>query len=58
MAIAADILKAAYVILRDGVNYNELGPDYFERQDKNRAVHRHLKRLQALGYEVVIAPVA
>ena len=58
VAIAADILQAAYFILRDGVEYKDLGPDHFERQDKNRAVQRHVKRLQALGYEVVIAPVA
>lgn len=58
VAIAADILKAAYFILRDGVDYKDLGPDYFEHQDKNRAVQRHVKRLQSLGYEVVIAPVA
>jgi hypothetical protein len=58
VAIAADILKAAYFILRDGVDYKDLGPDYFERQDKNRAVRRHVKRLQDLGFEVVIAPVA
>ena len=58
VAVAADILQAAYFILRDGVEYQDLGPDHFERQDKNRAVQRHVKRLQALGYEVVIAPVA
>ena len=58
VAIAADILKAAYFILRDGVDYKDLGPDYYERQDKNRAVRRHVKRLQDLGFEVVIAPVA
>ena len=58
VAVAADILQAAYFILRDGVEYKDLGPDHFERQDKNRAVQRHVKRLQALGYEVVIAPVA
>jgi transposase len=58
VAIAADLLKAAYFILRDGVEYKDLGADYFERQDKNRAVRRHVKRLQDLGFEVVIAPVS
>jgi len=58
VAIASDILQASYFILRDGVEYKDLGPDYYEHQDKNRAVRRHVKRLQALGYDVVIAPVA
>lgn len=58
IAIAADILQAAYFILRDGVDYKDLGPEYNERQNKNRAARRHIKRLQDLGFEVVIAPVA
>jgi transposase len=58
IAIAADILKAGYFILRDGVNYKDLGPDYYDRQNKNKVVRRHVKQLESLGYKVTIASIA
>lgn len=58
VAVAHDLLEAVYFILRDGVEYRDLGPDYFDRLQHDYLVKYHTKRLQALGYEVVPAPPA
>ena len=36
LAVASSMLTAAYVMLRDGVEYHDLGPYHFEQQDKDR----------------------
>ena len=36
LTAAASILTAAYIMLRDGVEYRDLGHDYFDRLDKTR----------------------
>lgn len=33
VAVAASILTSAYFILRDGVTYRDLGPDYLDGRD-------------------------
>jgi transposase len=59
VAVGASILTAAYHILRDdGVVFLDLGGDYFDRRDKNRAAQRLVKRLQGLGYTVNIEDAA
>jgi transposase len=59
VAVAASILTAAYHILRDdGVVFLDLGGDYFDRRDKNRAARRLVKRLHDLGYTVNIEGAA
>jgi len=52
VAVAASILTAAYFILRDGVPYQDLGPDYFDRRDRGAVVRRLSRRIEALGYRV------
>lgn len=52
VAVAASLLTAAYFILRDGVDYRDLGADYFDRHDTGRAAARLTKRLEALGFTV------
>jgi hypothetical protein len=37
VAVAASILTAAYHMLRDGVEYRDLGADHFTRRDKVKA---------------------
>ena len=57
--MAASILTAAYHILRDdGVVYVDLGGDYFDRRDKDRAAKRLVKRLHDLGYTVTLQEAA
>jgi transposase len=58
IAVAASILGAAFHIIRDGIDYKDLGGDYFIRRDKVKVVHRLARRIRDLGYEVEIKKVA
>jgi transposase len=58
IAVAHQILMIAYYIMRDGVTYHELGPTYFEQRNRERAIHRHVKRLEALGLSVTVTEAA
>ena len=58
LAVAASMLTAAYYILRDGVEYRDLGADHFDRHDKTRTVHRLARRIEQLGYCVELRPAA
>lgn len=54
IAVARTILQAAYYILKEGVEYRELGGDYFERLNEEKTTGYLVKRLEKLGYEVVL----
>lgn len=54
LAVAASMLTAIYHMLRDGVEYRDLGPDHFDRLDKTKAVARLVRRLNQLGCEVEV----
>jgi transposase len=54
LAVASSMLTAAYVMLRDGVEYHDLGPHHFEQRDKDRATKRLLQRLRNLGVTVEV----
>jgi len=58
VAVGHQILHIAYYVMRDGVTYHELGPDYFQRHDRERTARRHVKQLEALGYVVTVQPAA
>jgi transposase len=58
LAVAASILTAAYHIIKDGTEYLDLGPDYFQRHDTRKAAQRLVLRLQRMGYDVDLQPVA
>lgn len=45
-----------YHMLKRGTTYAELGGDFFDRLQPERLKHYYLKRLQALGYNVVLEP--
>ena len=49
IAVAASMLTAAYFMLRDGVEYLDLGADHFDHHDKTKTIKRLLKRLADLG---------
>ena len=57
-AVAASILTAAYHMLRNGVFYQDLGPEHFNRRGKDGQAKRLVKRLQNLGFAVEITPIA
>ena len=52
LAVAASMLTAAFHMLRDGTEYNDLGSDHFDHHDKSKTIRRLLKRLQDLGCDV------
>lgn len=58
LATAHQILIIAFHILRDGTSYQERGGDYFDRLNPERTRIRLEKRLQRLGWEVVLKPLA
>lgn len=58
LAVAASMLTAAYFMLRDGVEYKDLGPDHFDRHDKGKTISRLVRRLKDLGCEVELRAAA
>jgi len=45
-------------MLRDGVDYRELGANYFDRLDQKKTIGRLVRRLQELGCAVELKPAA
>lgn len=58
VATGHHILEIAFYIMRDGVTYQELGADYFDRHHRERAIRRHVRQLEALGYTVTLNDTA
>jgi transposase len=56
MAVAHSQLIVIYHLLKHNVAYNDLGADYFDRINADQLKHYHVKRLNALGYDVKIEP--
>jgi transposase len=56
LAVAHQILRVAYTMLRRGEDYRELGGDYFDQRNKPKVVHRLVERLARLGYQVQLEP--
>jgi hypothetical protein len=56
-AVAASILTAAYHMLKDGIVYEDLGPDHFSRRSKTTHAQRLVRQLQRIGYAVDIKPM-
>jgi transposase len=56
MAIAHKILVAVFHMLQRAATFAELGADYLDRLDKHRTAKRLVRRLDALGYEVMLRP--
>lgn len=54
IAVAASMLTAAYFLLRDGVEYRDLGGHYFTDRDKRETTRRLLRRLRDLGVHVEV----
>ena len=54
LAVAASMLTAAYFMLRDGVEYHDLGPQHVAHRDKAQVAKRLLQRLRDLGVNVEV----
>jgi transposase len=57
MAIAHKILSAAYHMLSRAVDYKELGDAYLDQASASVAKHGLVKRLERLGYRVLLQPI-
>lgn len=58
VAVAHSILIIAYHLLRDGTDFHDLGPDFFDRRNQDALERRLVSRLEALGNKVSIEKVA
>jgi transposase len=58
IAVGHKILIAAYHILKDKVEYKELGADYLESRRKHKAADRYVKKLKEMGYDIEIKVAA
>lgn len=58
VAVAHSILVIAYHLLRDGTTYRDLGRDYFDKRDTARLQRRLIARLESLGLQVTVEPLA
>ena len=54
MAVGRHILQSAYYMLRDGVPYRELGPNYYDERRREETKRAAIRRLQRLGYTVEV----
>lgn len=54
LAVAASMLTAAYHMLKDDVDYRDLGADHFDRRDKAKLANRLIQRLHELGFAVEV----
>jgi transposase len=55
-AVGHSILTAAWHMLHNGELYNDLGGDYFTRQNPDRLTKRLVRQLEALGHSVTLQP--
>lgn len=56
VAVAASMLTAAWHMLRDGTEWQDLGAAHFDRADAARTATRLIRRLQQIGYVVHATP--
>ena len=56
VAVARTILQAAWHVLKEGVDYRELGGDHYNRLHGEKTRNNLVKRLEKLGYEVDLKP--
>lgn len=58
VAVAASMLTAAYHMLKNDVEYQDLGADYFQRRTREKHVFQLVQRLRHLGYHVELRAAA
>jgi len=58
VAVEHSILVIAYFLISRNEPYRELGGDYFDRRQPETTAKRLVKRLEHLGYQVVLQPTA
>jgi len=57
-AVKHSMLVAYWHMFTNGETYRDLGGDYFQRRDPERATKRLVNKLEALGHQVTLQPAA
>lgn len=57
VATAHTCLVIIYHIIKNRMKYKELGPDHFNKMDKEKVKKNIIKRLEKLGYKVTVEPI-
>ena len=57
-AVAASLLTATYHMIKNGTAHQDLGADYFARQSTQTQVRHLTRRLNRLGFEATLTPIA
>lgn len=57
LAVAHSILSIIYYMIVRGTRYQDLGANYFDERKQREVVERSVRRLKALGYNVMVSPV-
>ena len=58
MAIAHKLMIAVFHVLKDRVEFKELGQDWLDKRDKHRVVRGLVERLRALGLEATLREIS
>jgi transposase len=58
VAVAHSILKVIWHLLRRQLDYQDLGADYFEKQNLNAHKRAYVRKLEKMGFTVTLAPRA
>jgi transposase len=58
VAVAHSLLLVIYHMLKEGTRYRDLGPQFLDRLRATHLVRFHVRRLQQLGLQVELKPLA
>lgn len=61
LAVAGTMLRAIYHMIKNDVDYHDLGEDFYERRhshNSGRTARRLQRRLEKLGYQVELRKAA
>ncbi|GAB7389376.1 hypothetical protein BSNK01_32140 [Bacillaceae bacterium] len=57
VAVAHSILTIVYHLLKRKQTYIELGPHYYEQRKRQHVVKQAIRKLESLGYKVMVEEV-
>jgi transposase len=57
-AVKHSLLVTVYFMLRDNKPYKDLGADYFDKLNPQQRIRYHVRKLQELGQQVEVSPMA
>ena len=58
VAVGHSLIVIAYAILAHSTTFTDLGVNYFDERDRDQVRRRLTRRLETLGYQVSVSPVA